>query len=161
MTIPLKRPTRVVIFMIVLLIAAPIIGCSPAPKQCPACQRPECTTMAFRITLDDGSTVSTCCPRCGLHYLASNQQTARGYEATDFASGKWIAASSAIFVEGSDVHACAAIDAKRDAYGCCTYKGYDRCLPSLVAFTHTKAATEFQRQHGGTIISFDTLTKQK
>ena len=117
--------------------------------------------MAFRMTLDNGKTVETCCPRCGLHYLEANRQHARTLEATDFATGDWLDATKAVFVSGSDVRPCAMPSAQRDAQGCCMYLQYDRCLPSLVAFADKPAATEFQKQHGGDVLAFAELSTKK
>lgn len=142
------------ILLALLVLAA---GCSRGPKTCPVCQRDECTGLAFRVALASGKRVETCCPRCGLHYLRSTRQSARSIEATDLSTGRWIDATRAVFVEDSDVAACAAMETRRDAQGCCYVKGFDRCLPSLVAFASADAARAFQQQHGGRIVAFDSL----
>lgn len=128
---------------------------------CAVCQRGECKAMAFRMTLDNGKTVETCCPRCGLHYLETNKQQARTFEATDFATGHWLDATKVVFVSGSDMRPCAMPESKRDAQGCCMYLQYDRCLPSLVAFADKNAAVEFQKQHGGDVLAFAGLSASK
>ncbi len=114
--------------------------------------------MAFRVTLDNGRTVETCCPRCALHYLKNHQMTARQMEATDFATGHWVEASHAVFVSDSDVHPCTTLEAQRDAQGCCMLKTYDRCLPSLVAFAEKTDALAFQKSHGGQILAFQQIS---
>jgi nitrous oxide reductase accessory protein NosL len=141
----------------VLLVA----GCSRGAKVCAVCQREECKAMAFRVTLDNGKTLETCCPRCGMHYVESMKQPARSLEATDFATGHWIDATKATFVSGSDMKGCAMPSARRDAQGCCLYVAYDRCLPSLVAFVDRSAAVEFQKQHGGDVLAFAELSANK
>ncbi len=109
------------------------------------------------MTLTNGKTVQTCCPRCGLHYLKVRGQTARTFEATDYASDQWIDATKAVYVSGSDVSHCGTEEARRDAYGCCAIKAYDRCLPSLIAFATPDAAQAFQKQHGGNLLTFAQL----
>ena len=148
-----RSQTVALIFLALLLV-----GCSRGGKVCAVCQRDECKAMAFRMTLDNGKTVETCCPRCGVHYLESSGQHARALEATDFATGHWLDATKATFVSGSDVRGCAMPEPRRDAQGCCMYLQYDRCLPSLVAFADKPAAVEFQKQHGGEIVEFRNLT---
>jgi nitrous oxide reductase accessory protein NosL len=143
--------------MLLLLLA----GCSRGAKVCAVCQRDECKAMAFRVTLDTGKTVETCCPRCGMHYVEATKQPARSLEATDFATGHWIDATKATFVSGSDMKGCAMPAAQRDAQGCCMYMAYDRCLPSLVAFAEKPAAVEFQKQHGGDVLVFSELSATK
>ncbi len=96
--------------------------------------------MSFRVTLESGKVVETCCPRCGLHYLESSHQQARKMEATDFATGNWVDAATAVYVSDSDMHPCAEMQTMRDPQGCCMMKTYDRCLPSLVAFAAKEQA---------------------
>jgi nitrous oxide reductase accessory protein NosL len=138
-----------------------LAGCAPRAKLCAVCQRDECKAMAFRVTLQSGKTIETCCPRCGLHYVETMKPAARGFEATDFATGQWMDATKATFVSDSDVKGCAMPSARRDAQGCCLYVAYDRCLPSLVAFADRAAAVEFQKQHGGNLVTFAELRANK
>ena len=111
------------------------------------------------MVLPDGKQMETCCPRCGLHYLAVHHLTAKSIEATDYPTGKFIAGEPATFVNGSDVAACAAPEIRRDAYGCCAVKGYDRCLPSVIAFQERRAAVAFAHKHGGQLMTLGELTK--
>jgi nitrous oxide reductase accessory protein NosL len=144
-----------------LFVALLLAGCDRGAKVCAVCQRDECKAMAFRVTLENGKTVETCCPRCGMHYVEAMKQPARSLEATDFTTGHWVDATKATFVSGSDMKGCAMPAAQRDAQGCCMYMAYDRCLPSLVAFADKPAAMEFQKQHGGDVQSFAELSAIK
>jgi len=114
--------------------------------------------MGFRMTLVNGKVVETCCPRCAMHYLESNHQKARKMEATDFATGHWVDATSAIYVSDSDLHPCAEMQSMRDPQGCCLMKTYDRCLPSLVAFADKSQAAIFRKAHGGEFASFQSIS---
>jgi hypothetical protein len=149
-----RSQTIALIFVTLLLLA----GCTRGAKVCAVCQREECKAMAFRVTLESGKTVETCCPRCGLHYVQTMKRAARSFEATDFATGQWMDATKATFVSDSDVKGCAMPSARRDAQGCCLYVAYDRCLPSLVAFADRAAAVEFQKLHGGDLVAFAELS---
>src|SRR5438876_4528069 len=91
---------RTVAFVLLTLWVA---ACGRAHKVCAVCNRDECTGMAFRMTLENGRAVETCCAHCAMHYLESNKQRAKVLQATDFASGQWIDATKAVFVSGSDV----------------------------------------------------------
>ena len=146
---------RLVVLIFCVVVAA---GCSRSPQMCAVCQRAECKGMAFRVILEDGKVVETCCPRCGLHYLESTHQQARKMEATDFATGNWVDAATAIYVSDSDMHPCAELQTLRDPQGCCLLKTYDRCLPSLVAFAAKDQAVTFQKSHGGQIVSFQAVS---
>jgi hypothetical protein len=149
---------RFTLFFTMLVL---FVGCQRAPKTCQVCQRDECRGLAFRITLTTGKTVETCCPRCGLYYLATAKQRAQSLAATDLSSGQWIDASKAVYVSGSAISPCASMEAKRDAYGCCAVKDFDRCLPSLIGFGTTAAAAAFQKQHGGELLTWEQIQPSK
>jgi hypothetical protein len=144
--------------MALILCVAFVAGCSKSPRMCAVCEREECKGLAFRVTLENGKVVETCCPRCALHYLENNHQQARKMEATDFATGKWVDATRAVYVSDSDVHPCAELNAMRDPQGCCLMKTYDRCLPGLVAFAAKDQAATFQKDHGGQLVAFQEIS---
>src|SRR5439155_470314 len=104
------RRQAVALICVTLLLA----GCSRGAKVCAVCQRDECKAMAFRITLDNGRRIETCCPRCGMHYLESAKEQPRRLEATDFATGLWMDAAHVTFVSGSDLRGCAMLESRRD-----------------------------------------------
>ena len=137
-----------------------VAGCGPSHRVCAVCDRAECKGMAFRMTLENGKVVETCCARCAMHYLENHHQQARRMEATDFATGHWVDATHAVYVSGSDVHPCAAMQTLRDPQGCCMLKTYDRCLPSLVAFAAKDQASEFQKGHGGQLVAFQEIPRK-
>ena len=140
-----------------MFCVALVAGCGRSQRVCAVCDRGECRGMAFRVTLENGKVVETCCPRCALHYLETNHQQARKMEATDFATGNWVDATRAVYVSDSDVHPCATLETRQDPQGCCMTKTYDRCLPSLVAFAAKDEATVFQKSHGGQIVGFQEI----
>lgn len=142
---------RIVILICALALLA--ISCGQSHKVCAVCQRDECAGFTFRVKLEDGKQIETCCPRCGMWYVKSAGQRAREMWATDFDSGKRIDATKAAYVSGSDVSYCSQTETRRDGYGCCFYKGFDRCQPSLIAFESAAAAQVFQKQHGGELLT--------
>jgi hypothetical protein len=144
--------------LVLVLCVALVAGCGKSPRVCAVCGRDECKGMAFRVTLENGKIVETCCPRCGLHYLADNHLQARKLEATDFATGNWVDATKAVYVSDSDMHPCTEMGSLRDPQGCCMMKTYDRCLPSLVAFVAKDAAAVFQKNHGGQLVGFQAIS---
>lgn len=117
--------------------------------------------MTFTVTLADGKRVTTCCPKCGLLFAAQQQQPPRGMTASDLVTGTSLDAHAATYVIGSDVSHCATLETRRDAYGCCYVKNYDRCQPSVVAFAQRDEASKFQRTHGGQLITFAELVSKQ
>ena len=142
-----------------IALAFLLSSCSRHAGFCQVCGREECKGFAFRITLQNGKTVETCCPRCGLEYLRTSKEPVRTLEVMNYASGQWMDATKAIYVSGSDVSHCAMKDVRHDAYGCCYYKGFDRCEPSLIAFVSQADAATFNKQHGGSIVEYDKLAR--
>jgi hypothetical protein len=120
---------------------------------CSVCNRPLHPAQKFLVASKDGKDHPACCPRCGLRFAIENK--GRSTRATDFNSGKWISAESAYYLEGSDVMECCGSSTMRADAGMLCEMHYDRCMPSLVAFAEKNAAEDFQRQHGGRIISFE------
>jgi hypothetical protein len=120
---------------------------------CEVCKRVIQTATSFRIARPDGSVRATCCPRCGL--AAVIQNGGRVLDAVDFAMKKRIAATEAIYLEGSDIMECCTDAGFRSEEGSYEKMEYDRCMPSLLAFAQRKDAEMAQQKHGGNILSFE------
>lgn len=136
------------------------LACGSGPM-CRVCQRSECGNLTFTIRLQDRSKVETCCARCALHYLDSEKPAVASMTVRDFDTAEALDASSAVYVDGSDVTPCSAMHAStgppRDERGCCMRPVYDRCLPSLLAFSTRDRALAFVREHGGKPTTFGEL----
>ena len=156
------RSDRFRIFGFVLVgavVAAIVVACSRHAAECGQCGRAECKNLAFDIHLKSGKVVQTCCPRCGLHYLADQRPEITSLGVKDFDTAKRLDATAAFYVEGSDVHPCSAMagPAPMDERGCCMKTVYDRCLPSVLAFASKGKAEAFADDHGGSVRTFAEL----
>jgi hypothetical protein len=120
---------------------------------CEVCRRELHPTASFLTSAANGARKLTCCPRCGLHYALTHG--GRAIEATDFATGKTIPAEKAVYLEGSDIMECCSTPGMRANEG--TYQDiqYDRCVPSLLAFSRGEDAETVRLKHGGRLISFE------
>jgi hypothetical protein len=121
--------------------------------RCEVCKRQLHHGAAFWVAAADGSKRRTCCPRCGLHLVRI--QGGKAVEAMDFQSGKTIPADKAVYLEGSDIMECCSTTGMRTDEGTLQDVHYDRCMPSLLAFSKTADAESIRQKHGGRIISFD------
>ena len=142
------------------LVLAVVAACSLFRSEtCGSCGRAECKNMGFAIRLQDGSTVKTCCPRCGLHYIREKHPAVTAIEVRDFDTAKTLDARTALYVEGSDLHPCSmSLDGgPKDERGCCLAPVYDRCRPSVIAFADAPHAQAFARKHGGVLTTFASL----
>jgi hypothetical protein len=123
--------------------------------QCEICGRPVHAAHYSSVVLKSGRHIEACCARCALHYEHNLPGQIARLQVADNASGKGIEARGAIYVEGSDVTMCtiAAESVPREP-GVEYDLKFDRCLPSLVAFREESDARDFQRMHGGRVLSF-------
>ena len=144
-----------------LLLAAVLLtpSCMRSEANCSQCGRMECRNMVFTVHLADGEKREMCCPRCGLHYIAAEHPKVASLSVRDFDSARTVDASSAIYVDGSDVTPCTEMEKvpPRDERGCCLKTVYDRCSPSLIPFASRDAAERFARDHGGIVKTFDEV----
>lgn len=145
---------------VALALLAP--ACLKSREVCAVCGRPECRAMVFSIHLQDGKTVRTCCPRCGLRYIETNHAKVASLTARDFETARTIDATQAVYVDGSDVTPCMAMGgaAPKDDFGSAPKPVYDRCTPSLIAFASRENARKFADRHGGMIRTFDEVRAQ-
>jgi hypothetical protein len=144
----------------IVLVPAPVLTSCGTSKMCAVCAREECGNLSFRIQFASGEAVETCCPRCGIQYLKTEQRAVAALEVRDFESARAVDARSAWYVVGSDVMPCKDMHASkptRDEQGCCIRTTYDRCVPSVLAFAGREQAAAFAGRHGGDLSTFDEL----
>ena len=122
---------------------------------CQVCDRMISEQTAFRIDTTAGS-VHACCPACAMHYMMHNADSAHKAWATDFNSGRMISAPTAFYDEGGDVQYCTRHEhsVERGTEGV-SQRVYDRCLPTMVAFSSRADADAYRKQHGGRVVTYD------
>jgi len=126
----------------------------PAADLCRVCERGLHQGMTYRLELA-GGTEDACCPRCGMHYQIEHPGTANKVWATDVNTGRFIAAESAVYVEGGDIAHCTmhSTPVERQPQGVAV-RDFDRCLPSLVAFASREEAETYRNEHGGDVLDY-------
>jgi hypothetical protein len=150
--------------LVTLIAVASIVGLAVAvyrrvaprrPPLCQVCDRVISPQTAFRVDTVSGD-VHACCPACAMHYMLHEKDKVREAWATDFNSGRMIPASSAYYDEGGDVQYCTrhTPPVERGTEGV-TERVYDRCLPTLVAFSTRQEADTYRRHHGGRVVTYD------
>ncbi len=120
---------------------------------CEACGREIHPANVFTAVAPDGKQYRTCCPRCGLRTILNHG--GKALDAADYPTGKRIPAPTAFYLEGSDIMECCSGSGFRGAEGTYQDVQYDRCMPSLIAFSTRKDAELVRQQHGGRILSFE------
>lgn len=119
---------------------------------CSVCSRPLHKPLVYVVASRSGAPSLTCCPRCGLRFAI--EEDGKPMQATDLSSEKLIPAENAIYVEGSNFMQCCTTTPLRPDMRTLCELHFDRCLPSLVAFSKMEDAQEFRRQHEGHILTF-------
>jgi hypothetical protein len=120
---------------------------------CGVCNRAIHPETSFRVVQPDGGVKTTCCPRCGLTSVIKNG--GKVLDAIDFSSKKRIGATEAAYLEGSDIMECCSTTGFRSDEGSFREIDYDRCMPSLLAFSRREEAEKVSQGHGGKIRSFE------
>jgi hypothetical protein len=121
--------------------------------ECYACKRPihnHSKTVAFA----DGRSRLFCCPACALSQREQSGKPVSITRLTSFLTGEPLTPENALVVRGSDVNMCirdrGIIDADKQPAALL----FDRCAPSLYAFSQLGEASQFARQHGGEVMPF-------
>ena len=124
------------------------------PTICQICDRHIPKQTAYNLETKDGP-VKACCPACAMHYEVHHAGEVQDAWATDFNSGRMIPAKTAYYDGGGDVQYCTAHmpAMERDPQGV-RQRVYDRCLPTLVAFSTRDAADAYRQQHGGRVLTY-------
>lgn len=126
-----------------------------AAATCQICGRMIPKETAFQMETANG-TIRACCPSCAMHFMRSHPGFVRKAMATDFISGRMIAAASAYYDEGGDVQYCTLHQppmerGPQDE----SERVYDRCLPVLIAFASRDAAEAYRQKHGGRVLTYN------
>jgi len=128
---------------------------------CQVCQRKIHPQVSFVLELRDGSRIKTCCPGCAIYQQAQAKLKVKAAFATDYISGKALKAEEAIFVEDSDLDFCSHPAMLLTESKTPLAKVWDRCLPSLVAFGNPDDVRKFQQKHGGHLLSYEDIVRER
>ncbi len=144
--------------LVALLASRYLVYRNPAARVCDVCRRP-IHDRTRTVATFAGSAETFCCPACALTAHRQTGLPARIEALTDFDTGARLDPSTAWVVAGSDVNLCTAHnhhpvlgDDQRPAA-----TSFDRCAPSILAFTGQKEAVAFSASHGGEVLPFPEL----
>ena len=124
-------------------------------KTCHACGRPA-HEQALTIGLDDGHQETYCCLACALTHHHQSGTAVEVVELRDYPTGQPISPEQAYIVGESDVNLCMRQAVLADREGASTVE-FDRCAPSMLAFTTRQRAEAFQQRHGGILLLFSQV----
>ena len=120
-----------------------------SPAGCPLCHRG--IHPASRAVIEiRGERKAVCCVRCAITAESQEGVPVRLLEVSDFRSGKPLQPESAHYVANAAVVLCAQHEAPgRDEYKQPHMRVFDRCEPSILAFSNETDARRFTAQNGG------------
>lgn len=109
------------------------------------------------VALQQGRKEAFCCPTCAVTLGRQAGQAVTVAELTDFETGSRIAPDEAYVVQGSDINLCLQHPMLTDSQKQPASMQFDRCSPSVLAFSSREAAEAFRQEHGGRLLPFSAL----
>jgi hypothetical protein len=129
------------------------------PEYCQLSGRPIHPHMLTTVKVD-GKKLYACCARCALTYERQTGKSVEIVNVTDYLSGRTIDARKAWFVDGSRAEPCCSPVLKPEAGSTPYMRMFDRCSPSLIAFSQQDQALRFIAGNGGKVTTLNELRIQ-
>jgi hypothetical protein len=123
-----------------------------APEVCNICQR-EIHAQSRAVMEANGKREPVCCVRCALTLARQRGKSVKLVEVTDYLTERALRPEDAFYVEGSRIVLCEKHEPVMDPTKQAMERVFDRCVPSLYAFSSRADAEEFTRQNGGAVLT--------
>jgi hypothetical protein len=130
-------------------------------EACPFCGRGIHRQTRVLVRLG-GQNYETCCLRCAITEAQQTGKQLRMLKVADFATTKLFDPDKAWFVEGSRVNYCISMSPAVASPGreSVAMRAFDRCSPSVYAFSTEQQARAFMAQRGGVLKRLDDLLRE-
>ena len=161
----MKRATEKIVLPVLLIVAGGLTyaawqwGMGARSDSCRVCQR-HIHAGSQVVALREGRQEAFCCPTCVITLGRQSGQAVTVVEITDFETGSKVAPDEAFVVQGSDVNLCMQHPVLTDSQKQSASMQFDRCSPSVLAFSSHRAADAFRQEHGGRLLRFQDLTSK-
>lgn len=158
----MKRVTEKIVLLALLVAVGGLIYTAwqwredSRSESCRVCQR-HLHAGSQVIALQQGRKEAFCCPTCAVTLGSQAGQAVSVVELTDFETGSRIAPDQAYVVQGSDINLCLQHPMLTDSQKQPASMQFDRCSPSVLAFSSQEAAEAFRQEHGGRLLPFSAL----
>ncbi len=158
----MKRATEKIVLLALLVAVGGLIYTAwqwregSRPHGCRVCQR-HLHAGSQVVALQQGRKEAFCCPTCAVTFGRQAGQPVPVVELTDFETGSRIAPAEAYVVQGSDVNLCLQHPVLTDSQKQPAAMQFDRCSPSVLAFSSRQSAEDFRQEHGGRLLPFSAL----
>ncbi len=110
-----------------------------------------------------GKNYETCCVRCAIIEARQTGKPLKILEVADFETSRPMDPNNAWFVEASAVNMCMRMSPVAESQGreSVYLRGFDRCSPSVMAFSNEQRARDFIVQHGGVLKRLNDLESEE
>ena len=158
----MKRVTEKIVLLALLVAVGGLIYTAwqwregSRSDSCRVCQR-HLHAGSQVVALKQGRKEAFCCPTCAVTLGSQAGQAVTVVELTDFETGSRIAPDAAYVVQGSDINLCLQHPMLTDSQKQPASMQFDRCSPSVLAFSSQEAAEAFRQEHGGRLLPFSAL----
>ena len=158
----MSRKTSTLLFIVILIAMSAgvwvVVDKRQQPK-CSICDRaihPE-----SRAVIEIGGKKKTvCCIRCALSAHMQENEPVRIVQVSDYSSGNLIDPRNAYFVANTPLVVCEQHSMPPDEAKRPYVRTFDRCEPSVMAFSRLEDAQQFLSNHGGTLQRWPDVAKQ-
>ena len=158
----MKRATEKIVLLALLVAVGGLIYTAwqwregSRPDSCRVCRR-HLHAGSQVVALQQGRKEAFCCPTCAVTSGRQAGQPVPVVELTDFETGSRIPPAEAYVVQGSDVNLCLQHPVLTDSQKQPAAMQFDRCSPSVLAFSSRQSAENFRQEHGGRLLPFSAL----
>ena len=130
-------------------------------KACPFSGR-EIHPQTRAAVMIGGKKYETCCVRCAIIEAQQTGKPLKVLEVADFETSRLMDPNNAWFVEASAVNMCMRMSpaAEGPSRESVYLRGFDRCSPSVMAFSNEQHARDFIAQHGGALKRLNDLESE-
>lgn len=129
---------------------------TPTATVCDVCSRPMHERSRV-VALVEGQRRTFCCLACALTEDRQLHGGVRIVELTDYATDKPLQPGEAYIIVGSDTNHCVHQRVLFDSERQPSSMDFDRCSPSMIAFSTTQDADAFMQVHGGSLERFPDI----
>lgn len=158
----MSRKTSALLFIVILIGVSTGVWMAVDKRQqpkCPICDRvihPE-----SRAVIEVGGKKKTvCCIRCALSAHMQENEPVRIVQVSDYSTGTLIDPRNAYFVGNTPLVVCEQHSMPPDEAKRPYMRIFDRCEPSVMAFSRLEDAQQFIADHGGTLQRWAEVVKQ-
>ena len=125
-------------------------------QMCRACLRPVHAHMKT-VAMIDGKRANYCCPACAMSEHQQSGKPVEIVELTDYLDGKTLKPKGSFVVRNSDLNPCLDHHPAVGENSQPLQSHFDRCAPSILAFSDQQSAQDFAGKHGGKVLQFTDL----